>query len=97
MDAKELINLTLEFYRYKINNDLCTMEEIQSVADMLQRNLNIMGTAEDFAKFCDTSESHVRQIISRNVSDKPKRRVYYRFLPFIKNIPSKILKKRHKE
>lgn len=94
MDAKELINLTLEFYRYKINNDMCTMEEIQSVADMLQRNLNVIGTAEDFAKFCDTSESHVRQIISRKVIAKPKRRVYYRFWDFIANIPSKLLKKK---
>lgn len=94
MDAKELINLTLEFYRYKINNDLCTMEELQSVADMLQRNLNVIGTAEDFAKFCDTPESHVRQIISRKVIAKPKRRVYYRFWDFIANIPSKLLKKK---
>lgn len=94
MDAKELINLTLEFYRYKINNDLCTMEEIQSVADMLQRNLNVIGTAEDFAKFCDIPENHVRQIISRKVIDKPKRRVYYKFFSFIKNIPEKILKKK---
>lgn len=97
MDAKELINLTLEFYRYKINNDLCTMEEIQSVADMLQRNLNVIGTAEDFAKFCDISENHVHQIMSRKVIEKPKRRVYYRFIPFLKALPSKILKKKEKE
>lgn len=70
------------------------MEEIQAVADMLQRNLNIMGTAEDFAKFCDTTEGNVRTILSRHVSEKPKRRVYYRFLPFIKNVSSKLLKKK---
>ena len=94
MDAKDLINLTLDFYRYKINNDLCTMDEIESVADMLKRNLNIIGTAEDFADFCGTSESHVRQIIARNVSEKPKRRVYHNFIAFIKNAPSKLLKKK---
>ena len=94
MDAKELIQLTLEFYKYKIDNNLCTMEELQSVADMLQRNINIMGTAEDFAKFCDTSESNVRSIINRHVVEKPKRRVYYPFLSFIKNISPKLLKKK---
>ena len=37
MDAKELINQTLDYYKYKINNDLCTMEEIQSVSEEIQR------------------------------------------------------------
>ena len=96
MDVKELINMTLDFYRYKIENNLCTMEELQSVADLLKRNLEIYGTAEDFAKFCDTSESHVRQIISRKVIDRPKRRVYYNFMKFIENIPDKLLKKKQK-
>ena len=95
MDAKELVRMTLDFYKYKIENDLCTMEEIESVADMLKRNLNIVGTAEDFAKFCDTSESNVRSIISRKVSDKPKRRVYYNFIQFIRNVPEKLLRKKH--
>lgn len=94
MDAKELVNLTLDFYRYKINNNLCTMEEIESVAEMLKKNLDIYGTAEDFAEFCGISQSHVRQIIARNVTDKPKRRVYYKFFSFIKNAPYKLLKKK---
>ena len=86
--------MTLDFYKYKINNDSCTMEEIKSVSEMLQKNLNVVGTVQDFAEFCEIPESHVRNIISRKVLDKPKRRVYYRFLPFIKNIPANILKKK---
>lgn len=53
VDAKELINQTLDYYKYKINNDLCTMEEIESVSEMLQKNLNVIGTVEDFSKFCE--------------------------------------------
>lgn len=97
VDAKELINQTLDYYKYKINNDLCTMEEIESVSEMLQKNLNVIGTVEDFSKFCEIPQSHVRTIISRRVFDKPKRRVYYRFLPFIKNVSPKLLKKKHSE
>ena len=96
VDAKELINQTLDYYKYKINNDLCTMEEIESVSEMLQKNLNVIGTVEDFSKFCEIPQSHVRNIISRKVLDKPKRRVYYRFFPFLKNIPPKVLKNKEK-
>jgi len=94
MDEKELINLTLDFYKYKVNSDSCTMEELRQASEMLQRGINCIGTVEDFSKFCDIPESHVRNIISRKVLDKPKRRVYYKFLPFLKNIPANILKKK---
>ena len=92
MDAKELIRQTLDFWRYKLDNDLCTMEELESVSKMMQNNLKVLGTVEDFAKFCDKPEQYVRNTISRRVNDKPKRRVYYRFFSFIKNIPDKWLK-----
>lgn len=92
MDAKKLINQTLDFYKYKINNNLCTMEELESVAKVLSENLNVIGTVDDFAKFCNQSEGNVRHVINRKVLDKPKRRVYYRFLPFIKNVPTKWVK-----
>lgn len=97
MDEKELINITLDFYKYRVNSDSCTMEELRQTSEWLQRGMNVMGTVEDFAKFCDIPESHVRNIISRRVIEKPKRRVYYRFIPFIKSVSDKILKKKHLE
>ena len=68
------------------------MEELESVAKVLSENLNVIGTVDDFAKFCNQSEGNVRHVINRKVLDKPKRRVYYRFLPFIKNVPTKWVK-----
>lgn len=94
MDEKELLNMTLDFFKYKINSDSCTMEELRQASEMLQKGINVIGTVEDFSKFCDIPESHVRNIISRRVLDKPKRRVYYRFIPFIKSVSDKILKKK---
>lgn len=91
MDAKELIRQTLDFLKYKLDNDLCTMEELDSISKMLQNNLKVTGTVEDFAKYCDKPEQYVRNVINRKVPDKPKRRVFYRFFPFIKNIPDKWL------
>ena len=92
MDAKNLIRQTLDYWRYKLDHDLCTMEELDSIARMMENSLRVMGTAEDFAKYCGKTEQAVRNVISRKVLDKPKRRVYYRFFPFIKNIPDKWLK-----
>ena len=92
MDAKELIRQTLDFYRYKLDHDLCTMEELESLSDMLQNNLKVSGTISDFAKYCDKPEVEIRKVINRKVLDKPKRRVYYRFFPFIKSVPAKWFK-----
>ena len=92
MDEKEIIRQTLDFWRFKLDNNLCTMEEIESLSKTLQKDLNVMGTVEDFAKYCDRPEQYVRNVINRKVLDKPKRRVYYRFLPFLRNIPDKWLK-----
>lgn len=94
MDAKDLVRQTLDYWRYKLDHDLCTMEEIDSIAKMMESNLKVMGTAEDFARYCGKPEQSVRNVISRKVMDKPKRRVFYNFFPFIKNIPDKWLHKK---
>jgi hypothetical protein len=92
MDEKELIKQTLKFWLYKIDTNSCTMEEIRSLSSHAAESLGAIGTVEDFAKFCNKPEQAVRNVINRKVIDKPKRRVYYKFFPFIKNIPDKWLK-----
>jgi len=89
MDAKETIKQVLDFLKYKVDNDLCTMEELRSVSDVLQNSLNVIGTTEDFAKYFGKPEYTVRNVISRNMMDKPKRRVFYKFFQFIRNVPRK--------
>ena len=91
MDEKEIIRQTLKFWLFKLDENSCTIEELRSLSHAAEQ-LNAIGTVEDFAKYCDKPEQQVRNVINRKVLDKPKRRVYYRFLPFIKNIPDKWLK-----
>jgi len=93
MDEKELLRQTLKFWLRKLDDNSCTMEEISSLARSME-NLNVIGTVEDFAKYCEKPEVEVRKVINRKVLDKPKRRVYYRFIPFIRSIPNKWLKDR---
>ena len=87
MDAKNEILEVLEFWKYKVTNNLCTPEEMESLSKMLQENMDMYGTVEDLAKFFDVSEAQIRTTINRKMIDKPKRRVYYRFMSFLKIIP----------
>ena len=88
MDGKKILSEILSYYKYKVDNDLCTPEEMDSACKVLQENMEMYGTIEDFAKFFGVSESNVRAVISRKVLDKPKRRVFYRFQSLLKNAPA---------
>jgi len=90
MDAlKHNLSEIIGFIKYKVDNDLCTPEEIEAVSRMAMENLKLYGTIEDLAKFYDVPESKVRNTINRKMIEKPKRRVYYRFLSFMKIVPAK--------
>ena len=90
MDAlKNNLSEIIGYIKYKVDNDLCTPEELESVARMAAENLNLYGTIEDLAKYYGVPESKVRNTINRKMIEKPKRRVYYRFLSFRKIVPKK--------
>ena len=92
MDSKQLIEKTLDYWRFQLDNGTCTMAELDSVAQQLQSGLDIEGTAEDFARFFGRSEQDVRNVISRKVIAKPRRRVFHKFIPFLKSIPKNWVK-----
>ena len=90
MDAlKNNLSELIGYIKYKVDNDLCTPEEIESVSKMAMENLELYGTIEDMAKFYGVQESKVRNTINRKMVEKPKRRVYYRFISFMKIVPDK--------
>ena len=52
MDAlKHNLSEIIGFIKYKVDNDLCTPEEIEAVSKMAMENLKLYGTIEDLAKF----------------------------------------------
>lgn len=98
MDAfKSNLSEILGYIKYKVDNDLCTPEEIESVAKMAQESLELYGTIEDLSRFYGVSEGNIRSTINRKLIDKPKRRVYYRFLSFMKVAPEKWKKSTNRE
>lgn len=94
MDAKKTLLEILDFYRYKVSNNLCTMAEMDSVLKTLENNMEISGTIEDFSNFYGASQSNVRAVISRKLLNKPKRKLFYPFHAFRKIVPSNWMYKR---
>ena len=89
MNAKEKLSEILGYYKYKVDNNFCTMEEMNGAIKALESNMEVHGTISDFAKFYGVSESNVRATICRKLLAKPKRKVLYPFGAFAKVIPDK--------
>lgn len=60
MDAKEILSEMLAYYKYKVDNNLCTMAEIESAKKAIESNMEIYGTIDDFSRFYDVSPGNVR-------------------------------------
>jgi hypothetical protein len=87
---KELLLNLLHYWEYQLTNDKCTVEEIQSVANLALNNLDVDATAKDMADYFGQSESNVRNVVTRNFcgnKNKPKRKVYYNFAWVLKVMP----------
>lgn len=94
LNPKTYLTEILDYYKYKLDNNLCTMEEMDSLAKTIEEKMEIQGTISDFAKFYDQPESSVRATISRKLLAKPKRKVYYPFHLFSRIVPTKWHKKK---
>lgn len=89
MDAKQYLSEILGYYKYKVDNNLCTMAEINDASKALAANLEVYGTIGDIADYFGKSKDAVNGIIKRNVAEKPKRNiVLYRFKAFLKRVPT---------
>lgn len=93
MDAKQYLSEILAYYKYKVDNNLCTMSEMTDALKALESNMDVHGTISDFAKFYDKPESQIRATISRKLIAKPKRKLLYPFHAFHKVIPDSWRKK----
>lgn len=80
-----------DFFKYQLENDKCTAEEIKSVCKMAESNLEVDATVKDMADFFGQSEQNVNNVIHRHYGDKPKRRVYHNLNWVLTQAPSKWL------
>ena len=94
MQGDKLLSEILGFYKYKVDNNLCTPEEIKNAEKVLMENMEVYGTIDDFSTFYGKSKDAVNSVIKRRMPVKPKRNVVlYPFHIFQKLIPEKWRKK----
>lgn len=80
--AKESLKEIFQFCIYKIDNNLCTPEEIKSLERMVSNNIELNATISQIADFYGVSETSVKATISRKLFAKPIRCVLYPFHKF---------------
>lgn len=80
--------------KYKVENDLLSIEDIDSIVKAIKLDLKIVATCDDMALFYGQTTGNVRSLISRRMIQKPQRRVYYSFNAFSKNSPREVEEKR---
>lgn len=89
MDAKQQLKELFRFGIYKLDNNLCTPEEIKSWSDSFESNLEMDASIKELSDFFGVSEQSIRTTINRKLIAKPKRKVLYPFLSFLKVAPEK--------
>lgn len=87
--ASKILSEILSYYKYKVDNNLCTMDEMDGALKALESNMEIYGSIEDLSKFYGVPEGNIRATISRKLIAKPKRKTMYPFHKFMKIIPDK--------
>lgn len=73
--AKKLVIEFLDFLKYKVENDLLSMDDIDSIARAIKQDLKIVATIDDLAAFYGQPNGNVRSLINRRMIQKPQRRV----------------------
>lgn len=94
ISCKRVLLEIIDYLKFQVENDRCTMEEMRSLADTITNNTDILCTTQDLAERYGQSRSNVRNALSRNFMPKPKRRVYYSFSKFIPFIPKSWVRSR---
>lgn len=87
--GKRILSEILSYLKYKVDNDLLTMDEVESMSKAVEENLTVLGTADDFARFYGQPRTNISSVINRRLIAKPIRRVYYSFKAFRKIVPDK--------
>lgn len=60
--SKKILISTIDYLRYKVENEKLTVAEMQSLVRFFCEGLNLEGTADDFAEFLDSFTHELRHL-----------------------------------
>lgn len=79
--------MLLAFAYRQADEGNCTYEDLKRWRNVLAEALNVDSSISDLAEHFGQSEANVSNVIARRMTEKPKRKVLYRFSDFLKIIP----------
>lgn len=85
--GKQILLDFLDFLRFKVENDRLTLDEIDSIVNVIEDSIVLNGTVDDFAEHYHKTKDCVKVNICRKMLAKPMRKVLYSFQLFQKIIP----------
>lgn len=85
--GKILLSSFFGFLKDQIDNDCLSMEDFEALVSVVENDLSLSGTSDDFARYFHKTPVAVRSILSRRLLPKPKRRVMHDFKAFVKVAP----------
>ena len=91
--SEEILCELLQFLQYKIRHKCLTVSDAQALQKLFN-DIDISGTADDFAKFYGQHPVTVRSVICRKYIGKPHRAVLYSFKQFRNILPALWRKRR---
>lgn len=90
INAKKRLLDVLEFLARQVEEDECTIDEMESIFKTITKEVNARATVKELSTFFGQSEANVRNVISRNYvsgREKPRRRVTFRLGNFMDAMP----------
>jgi hypothetical protein len=84
---RQLIIEILKHWQFQLETNQCTEPTLRSIFCMVAENVVDESDVKNIADFYHQKENNVRSVISKNLIAKPKRKVIYNFLEFLKIKP----------
>lgn len=86
---KDALDAALESFRRRLHNGGLTADDLRAILQLIASSGGVSVTVSDLAELYGTSEANIRSVIKRRIDARPKRRVHYNLLDFIKVAPRK--------
>lgn len=79
----------LDFFKYKLENDKCTSEDMAEAFNIISSGVVCEATVKDIADFYGQSESNVRNVVFRKSTPRSRRVTMYNFIHLSRFVPDR--------
>lgn len=86
---REALDAALVSFRRRLRAGNLTADDLRAIIHIIASAGGVSVTVSDLAELYGTSETAVRSVIKRRITTRPRRRVHYDLLEFIRAAPRK--------